>query len=125
MEELNIDFNLEELELIKKLAHMEKFPYPVALVGETAIGFNRYASPIVPKAIKWFCTGEYIIGLPGDKGDRDSFLSHFVDRTRSACKSTAFPADMKAKKVKKGYYKVYKFKNGFAFKRYEPLEVKQ
>ena len=120
-EELSIDFGPEELELIKKLSHVGKFQFPVVLVGETAIGFNRFASALVPDTVKWFCSGEYIIGLPGNGNDPDCFRAHFIN-SKNGCRSTSFPAAMREKKVKKGYYKVYKFRDGFAFKRYEPLE---
>lgn len=124
MEELCIDFNLEDLELIKKLGSVNNYQFPAVFVGESGIWFNYFASPIVPNLIKWFSTGEYIIGLPGGEGERDCFKTHYVDKAKCSCKATTFPADMKSKKIKKGYYKVYKFKDGFAFKRYEPLEVK-
>ena len=38
--------------------------------------------------------------------------------------SACFPAYLaKIKKVKSGIYKVYKYKDGIAFKRYEPFDL--
>lgn len=117
MDELQLDFSLDELESLKKMSY--RYAFPVIYVGKSSMLFNAHSAPIIPEKVKWFSTGEYIIGLPADASDMDAFTIRSY--TGSICKATTLPAAMKEKKVKKGCYKLYKYKTGFAFKRYEPL----
>lgn len=121
MEELRIDFELDELEEIEKLFG-SKFGYPVVHIGNIAV-FNSKAerAGIIGDAIKWFITPEYVIGVPAKKNSENAFS---VYKTNFHCASVKFPSILRdEKKVATGYYKLFKYKNGFAFKRYEPMGV--
>ena len=119
MDEL-IELN-EELEAIRKKL-LCKFKEPVAYLSDNRITFNKAASQVVPDRIEWFTSSSYVIGLPSKSMKKG--YSTFRHNKRASVRETAFPSELKnAKKVKNGYYKLYKYKDGFAFKRYEPLEV--
>lgn len=123
MEELLLDFSAEELEAIEKINVAEKFKFPVIYFGKAA-SFNGSAvdSGIVPNYINWFVSTDYVIGLPADSKDKKAFKTH-KSTTGSKSIVGAFPARLRdEKKLKPGYYKLLKYKNGFAFKRYEPID---
>ena len=96
-----------------------EFDFPVIGISQQAVFFNRYAVDMVPPRIKWFTTSEYVIGIPAARDDRDGYI------TRKVWNEVVvhFPVPLrKQKKIKPGHYKLYKYKDGFAFKRYEQLE---
>lgn len=111
----------EEFEAIRKNL-CSRFSEPVAYLGDLRINFNTAAKQLVPDRIEWFVSSNYVIGIPSKSVTKG--YSTFKPNKRASVCSTAFPSELKnAKKVKNGYYKLYKYKDGFAFKRYEPLEV--
>ena len=84
--------------------------------------FNKHATQLVPDYIKWFVSTNYVIGLPVSKDSKNAFKSWQSNR-QSYNKSTTVPSALvREKKIKPGDYKIYKYKDGFAFKRYEQLE---
>ena len=122
MEELNI--NLCELEEITKMFRNSKYDFPTISVGTSTIYFNTYCSPLLEGkgAVKWFASTAYIIGIPVKNLENNAFT--IVKQTHKNCGGylAHFPAKLKQeKKIQPGYYKLYKYKDGFAFKRYEPL----
>ena len=114
-EEIFLD---EELELIIK--RMAKFQnIPAAHVGERYIYFNRLSSKIIPDFIKWYTSSNLVIGTPSEKNDYNAYYTRRANDTVMASIPTTL---IREKKIKKGYYQIYKYKDGFCFKRYEPLE---
>lgn len=121
--------NIEELDI--DLAGLEEigratqgFHFPVATVGGKTIYFNIHSAPLLGDAIRWLSTPEYIIGLPAARGTKNAFnISTSKHRKHGAEYFTArFPDALKyEKKIQPGYYKLYRYKNGFAFKRYERI----
>ena len=126
MEELSLEFSLDELEEIQKLASFSHFDFP-AIYFSSIVFFNKASKPFVKEieAIKWFVTSEYVIFLPAKRGERNSFLITTCGRNSGEKYYIArFPSVLRdEKKLKCGVYKLMKYKNGFAFKRYEPIEV--
>jgi hypothetical protein len=123
MEELKIEFDLGELEEIEK-TFGSKFSYPVVHFGRTVV-FNREADKagLVGEAIRWFVATDYIVGLPAKRDSENAFS---LKPTKRDCKSkfACFPVALfREKKVAPGYYKLLKYKDGFAFKRYEPIVI--
>ena len=126
-----IDLGSAELEEVQK-TDICKFDFPAVSVtaGRSAyFYFNAAAKPLFEKfdKIKFFTTPEYVIFADG-KGDWKNTFSVQERRPRLSDKSFSYykatiPAAMKEKKLQPGCYKLYKCKQGFAFKRYEPLEV--
>lgn len=122
MEELNLDFSLGELEEIEK--NVSYFSYPVVHFGRL-VTFNARAGKagIVGEAIKWFVTPEYVVGLKAKKHSANAYAVRKNDGSLN-CLNSTFPAQLKEeKKLIPGYYKLLKCKDGFAFKRYEPIEM--
>ena len=121
--------NIEELDI--DLAGLEEigratqgFHFPVATVGGETIYFNIHSAPLLGDAIRWLSTPEYIIGLPAPRGTKNAFNVNITKHTKNGTESflARFPDVMKyEKKVQAGYYKLYRYKNGFAFKRYERI----
>ena len=111
----------EEFEEITKSG----YPFPVAHIGDKVICFNSFASSaeIVPDYIRWTVTPNYIVAMPTRESDPAAFKT--MSRNDRYCyKSACFPAVMKNdKKVRKGFYKIYKYKDGFCMKRNEQLSA--
>ena len=122
MEELFIE--LDELEEVEKMLRSNIFAFPAMHVGDGQCTFNRFCAPLLGEYVQWFTTPEYVIGLPAKKGERNAFKVQGTIVT-GRCINTTFPIVLKTeKKIMSGYYKIYKYKNGFAFKRYEQLDPK-
>lgn len=120
IEEIVIDE--EELEVIEK--ELSGYDFPVATLGKQSIYFNRHAVPLIPEYLEWRTSTQYIVGLPTTKENRNAFHVRRAKTAREAVQA-AFPVKMKnEKKVKSGSYKIYKYKDGFCFKRYERLSDK-
>lgn len=118
--ELIIDES-EELELLKKNAAFYS-DTPVVSLGKSQMYFNVAAKPFIPRGVKWYATTSLIIGLPADETQSSVFK---INLTGQVGASSIIPATMRQKKLKPGVYQLYKYKNGFAIKRYEPLEVRE
>jgi len=119
MEELLID--LGELEEVEKFFTTSGLRIPVVHIGAAAVSFNRACHSLLGEAIQWFTTPEYVIGLQAKKGDKNAFLLH-GDVNGCRIHTAYIPAVLRReKKIGIGYYKLYKYKNGFAFKRYEQI----
>lgn len=115
LDELQIDES--ELELILK-QNFDMYNFPVVGISSDNAFFNRHAVSVVPDFIKWFTTSEYVIGLPAPANDKNAYKARRVWNKVV----THLPKDLKNnKKIGKGHYRVYKYKDGFAFKRYEPI----
>ena len=108
----------EELEEVKKYLSFY-MDIPVVSVGHR-IYFNVAAAPYIPEHIKWYTTSSLIVGLPASEHDHSAFTVN----THNSGMSSSIPAAMREKKLQKGIYQLYKYKNGFAIKRYEPLELR-
>lgn len=125
MDELNLEFGLDELEVIEKLNNSTMFPFPVVHASKEMLIFNSLSEKYLPSSawIKWFASTDYIIGIPAKQSDRNAFKIAYPNKKRR-CLTARFPDAMsKDRGLKEGYYKLYKYKDGIAFKRYEPLQV--
>lgn len=119
MEEIIITENIEE---IQKFGFDNRFDYPVITIGEKTIYFNKLSECLVKDAVRWATAGEYVIGLPCDKSANNAFTIRKAPHN-AAGKIAVFPSALRdGKKIQPGTYKLYKFKDGFAFKRYEPIK---
>ena len=113
IEELQIDE--DELELIaKRLGTM--FDDPVVSIGKKTAYFNYKSESIIPKRVRWYTTSDYVIGVEAEDDDPNGYKAKKVRGTTAVHMPTVL---MKEKCVKEGYYKLFKYKTGFAFKRYE------
>lgn len=123
---MNNNFEIEELQMLddEALEIIEKggfttLPFPAVVVTKHTIYFNRHASSIVPQYIEWATTTNYIIGMPTSESNANAYKIKHYGRGCSA----AFPATLRnEKKLQTGVFKIYKYKNGFAFSRYEQVK---
>lgn len=125
-----IDLGSAELEEVQKAISLA-FPAVTVTRGDRPyFYFNVAAKPLFENfdKVKFFTTPEYIVFADG-KGDWKNTFSIAEKQRRSSDKSIYYsyykaivPAALKEKKIQPGCYKLYKCKQGFAFKRYEPLE---
>ena len=111
------DFELlefsEDLEEIQKGVNI--YDFPAVFVGEGRIYFNRASTQFLQgvHAVRFYTSTNYVVMEPALKGGASSFT--IIRQT------VTNPSALKAKAVKNGWYKLYRCKNGFAFKRYEQL----
>ena len=125
MDELTLEFGLDELEVIERPNNQTTFPFPVVHASKQMLIFNSMSEKYLPASswIKWFASTNYIVGIPANPTDRNAFKIAYPNKRRR-CLTARFPDAMsKDRGLKEGYYKLYKYKDGIAFKRYEPLQV--
>ena len=113
-EELELlDFS-EEFEAIEK--RLNCYDFPALYVGEKRIYFNKSAARFLEgtEALRFYTSTNYVVMKPDKKGNYASFsvIKH----------SVCHPVALQSKKVQYGWYKLYRTKDGFAFKRYEQLQ---
>lgn len=88
---------------------------PCVNIQRDTMYFNKSAANLLNRYVKWYTTADYVIAIPNSKADKNTYLINMKARMSSV------PAILRSKKVKNGTYKLYKYKDGFAFKRYEQL----
>lgn len=114
MEEIVIN---EEIEGVDRRYNENQYP-TITLKG-TGVYFNREAAQFVPRGILWGTTSEYVVALPAEESSENVYLTNV---SRGAGKVTTFPAKLRReKKIREGTYRLYKYRNGIAFKRYEQI----
>ena len=126
MEELLLNFNESELELIEKGTIAEKFDFPVIYFGKETCYFNKraYEQLRIPRSINWFVSPEYVLALPAPENSKNAYKINVVSTKSNSCRLGTFPHKLaNEKKLRPGYYKLLKYKDGFAFKRYEQIEL--
>lgn len=89
--------------------------FPTVTIGERYVYFNRLAVKFIPEIGRWATTPEYVLFLPAVAGSADA---NRVWETASG-KSTNMARHLKEKQIQKGCYRLFKYKDGVAFKRYE------
>ena len=120
-----IEINEEEFEEII-FNRLSKYPYPVLQFGTQYIYFNAPCTNIFdPTHVKFQLSSEYLVILPSNGSERNAYVFQHPKNFKESRRVT-FPASIKGRKaVKCGWYKCYRYKDGLAIKRYEPLEVKE
>ena len=124
MDEIRLtDKQIYDMEVVAKNL-WSRYNYPVAFFGKRQITFNTRCAHALKdiRAVQWFATGDYIIGLPAREDDPNAF---YVRKNKmSNCYATALPASfISSKRIQQGcYYKVFKYRDGIAFKRFEPID---
>ena len=118
IEEISIG---EELEALGK--HHTELDYPAVSISSGWLYFNKYCLPLIGPAVEWFINDKYVVGLPAKKGAANSYAMTIPARKNA--RITSLNIAMRQKGIKDGVYRVYKYKDGFAFKRYEPIKEKK
>ena len=125
MDELKLTSKqLHEMEEVEK-KFLARIDFPCAYFGKQQISFNTLCSPVIEhmEAIRRYATGEYIIGLPASRSDKNSFYVRQNTRSKNNY-STTVPASLRiTKRIGEGYFRVYKYKDGIAIKRFEAIEI--
>ena len=113
----------DELETVEKLVGSSvNFPAVTVSARTNQMYFNVFACGLLPKYIKWATTTDYIIALPAKEKDRHAFATR--KEPNGGGLQCYFPIVLrKEKKLKGGTYKLYKYRDGVAFKRYEPVDL--
>ena len=123
-----MDFELEELVLDEELEDIERihsrYNFPVVTLSETHMFFNYLFANLANdiEYISFSSSPSYIVLRPAKTVSPTSFR---LTRPNYIGRNCIIPAALREKKISKGTYKIYKFNDGWAFKRYEPLEVKE
>ena len=122
-----IDLGVDEPEEVKR--KLARFDFPVVTLTKDSKYFyaNLLAKKLFDsfKRVRFFTTPQYVI-FSDAKGDtKNSFA---IKECMNKGNATPYymitcPTNLKEKKLRPGYYKLYKCKQGFAFKRYEALGV--
>ena len=115
----------EELDAVKREHIQYKFPTVTFTNKDKSnsrlLYFNRYATPLVPEYIKWYFSTNYVIGLPAKETECNVYKTWF-SRSFMGQVSTVPRNLVREKALRPGVYRVYKYKDGFAIKRYERVK---
>ena len=120
-EELEIiDLDGLEFEEIEKA--VSEYPFPTITLSSPNLFFNRAAGKYLKDVqfVKFRTSTEYVVIVPTEEKTKTAFK---LGTYTNGAKAIAYPANLKGCKIKRGVYKLYKYKDGFAFKRYEPLKL--
>ena len=103
----------------------KKFDFPTCHIGQSGRSYVCYISSDAARIlddigpVNWYLNDNYIVCLPS-KAVTAFKPMYFKGRTKGYC----FPKVLITNRtVKPGYYRLYRYKSGFAFKRYATLEV--
>lgn len=122
IEELGIEIE-EDFDSIEKAFGVNVLPYPACTLGESRIYFNRAAMDYMPSTeeISYFISPNWVVIKAGCGKQKNRWKLY--DRKDKKCFLAQFPVALRREKgVKPGCYKLYKYKNGLAFNRYEPIK---
>lgn len=77
--------------------------------------FNKASEPLIAQRLfRIGVTSEYIVFMPAAESGHKAFK--ITDQ-----RSLRIPTDLRNMSPKDGVYRLYKYKDGFCFKRYEPI----
>lgn len=112
-----VELDLELLDEINKLNNHVTFP--AINIFKDTVYFNAAASKYVPTYFKWRINDDWCVLVASDSGDRNVYKSWKGPYEAILCR---FPSEISPSYfMMKGLHKLYKTKNGIAFKRYEKL----
>ena len=121
VEEITLD-DSELLDIIP--CANRKYSFPVITVTEHNLYYNSRCELLMNyDRIKFQLASNYLIIMPAALTDKKSFS---LWKPYNGCGGliSTMPTDLLCRKaIKPGVYRVYKYKNGIAIKRYDPLEV--
>lgn len=126
MKELEV-LNLDGLDFEEIERNLGGYPFPAVTTTNEYFYINMAFANILDaenaKYIKFYVTPDYVILSPSSEVVNNSYkICHWIQAGRTAaCMTVKIPANMKEKKIATGVYKIYKCKQGYAFKRYEPM----
>ena len=123
-----MDFELEELKLYEELEDVERartamrYPFPTVTITPHNIIFNLMCNSFLDGVVFLHISTSpnYVVMQPVDKASIANFKLSRQNR-KYGNRSLTIPAALREKKIQRGNYKLYKAKDGWAFKRYEPL----
>lgn len=122
IETIDLDFAEEDLLAIEKLyGGASANPVPAVCVMKEGCYFNKKAGPSVPEHIRWFVNDEWVVLKPGRKDDRNSY-GVWPIKSIPGAKHCRLPKQLEGAATFRGVHKLYKTKDGLAFKKNEILE---
>ena len=126
MEDIEVLVLTDDISLEDIFKQVNKFDFPALTVTpHKQVCFNTAAGKtgLIGSHILWKVSTEYVIGLPATEKDKGAYVVWDNSKQRSVnSKSATLPNVLATeKKIMPGSYKMLKYKDGFAFKRYERL----
>lgn len=115
MNNTEVIIQAENLVPVKKLRGGKR-EEPTFSVTASSFYLNGAAARMLnSKYVRWFTTTDYLIGLPATINDVEAFALSY---SKSGL-ATARPAELRGTKtMANGRYKVFKYQNGIAIKKY-------
>ena len=118
-----IDLEDEEFDRIYKRSSNFKFP-TICISKNNHLYINsatikHFDTPYV----EIYSNSKYIVLMPSNSKQPNAFK--LLRQGNESGLSMSIPRDLREKKLKIGIYKLYKYKDGVCFKRYEPLTDKE
>lgn len=120
MESLDFEFDFDELDLIEKEIGGINYDFPVITVGNTHVYFNSKAFPYIPEYFKWYVNDEWCVMKISSSNEKNAYKSWSHRKIRA--KLATLPIALRNEKTIIGTHKLYKTKNGLAFKKFEFVE---
>ena len=100
----------------------QRIPYPACFVGDKRVTINAKAVKAFkpkPTGVKWLINNDYLFLFPTDERDRNAFSVEY-GRNGKGCLTVIIPKVLaEERRMTPGYRKVFKYRDGIAFKRYE------
>ena len=108
----------DDLELIDN--RKANYKYPVVTLGNIHIYFNSFCWEYInTKKMRVYNTTNYVVFLPATDDDMNAFVVGKNKNSNGA--QMTVPFNLRKKLPNKGYFKLYKYKDGVCIKKYEPI----
>lgn len=122
MEELNLNLEFEDLDEVVK-QHGGTTPFPALCISSEVMCYSIRCNELIEHwdGVAYYLTTDYLILRNGNGSDKAFSLTPHT-RYATVQYTTTFPAALKHKGFANGVYKLYKFKDGYAIKKAEPLK---
>lgn len=104
-----------------------RFSFPAVTILKSGNTYLCYLNAVARKyfdasqGVNWYLNQNYVIAMPSDA--INAYRACVKSSKGAARQGYTFPKSLiDDRKVKPGCYKIYKYKDGFAFKPYEPIK---
>lgn len=115
IEEVFLD--ITDFEIVEKLFRARKSPS--ICVGKTSCYVNITGAPFIPKFFKWYVNEEWCCLKKCDEEEKNAYKARTITAGKSFYTLIRLPSALEGAVTFRGLHKLYKTKDGVAFKKYE------
>lgn len=105
-------------DVIKRNNGSKPYPIPCVHIGKTVLSFSKKGREYAPRSFKWLVNEKWLVMQECKETEPSAWFTSKSGDGQIQCR---VPSSLKDDKRIIGLHKIYKTKDGIAFKRYEIL----